>query len=132
MAVDQASDRPGEAAGCDRLDLTGPDQRVRLDDDILLKTVDLADIRGVSPYLTSGERTSTNVLSDSASSNSFFLPATSRHRWSGRTRRASGMIILNHVPRLENDDNWKDRGHTYMVGYFKGMLRGIRGCLRCG
>ncbi|MFC6906638.1 mannonate dehydratase [Halalkalicoccus tibetensis] len=38
----------------------------------------------------------------------------------------SGMMIPDHVPRLEGDDDWKDRGRAYTVGYMKGMLRGIR------
>lgn len=35
----------------------------------------------------------------------------------------SGMIIPDHVPRLEGDDDWKHRGRAYSVGYIKGMLK---------
>ncbi|WP_242695397.1 mannonate dehydratase [Halomontanus rarus] len=38
----------------------------------------------------------------------------------------SGLMIPDHVPRLEGDDDWKDRGRAYTVGYIKGMLRGVR------
>ena len=35
----------------------------------------------------------------------------------------SGLMIPDHVPRLEGDDDWKPRGRAYTVGYLKGLLR---------
>lgn len=34
-----------------------------------------------------------------------------------------GMMIPDHVPKLEGDKNWKHRGRAYTVGYLKGMLK---------
>lgn len=34
-----------------------------------------------------------------------------------------GMMIPDHVPKLEGDDKWKHRGRAYTVGYLKGMLK---------
>lgn len=38
----------------------------------------------------------------------------------------SGMIIPDHVPKLEGDGGWKQRGRAYTVGYLQGMLRTLR------
>ncbi|GAB3031872.1 mannonate dehydratase [Natronobiforma cellulositropha] len=37
----------------------------------------------------------------------------------------SGVMIPDHVPRLEGDGDWKHRGRAYTVGYLKGMLRSL-------
>ena len=35
----------------------------------------------------------------------------------------SGMMIPDHVPKLEGDDSWKHRGRAFTVGYLRGMLK---------
>ncbi|WP_313691830.1 mannonate dehydratase [Halorarum halobium] len=37
----------------------------------------------------------------------------------------SGMMIPDHVPKLEGDEPWKHRGRAYTVGYLKGMLKSL-------
>ena len=37
----------------------------------------------------------------------------------------SGVMIPDHVPRVEGDGDWKHRGRAYTVGYLEGMIRGL-------
>lgn len=41
-----------------------------------------------------------------------------------------GLMIPDHVPKMDGDGNWKHRGRAYTVGYLKGMVksRGIDVC----
>lgn len=39
----------------------------------------------------------------------------------------SGMIIPDHVPKIEGDGPWKRQGRAYTVGYLKGMLKSFTG-----
>lgn len=35
----------------------------------------------------------------------------------------SGLMIPDHVPKLEGDGEWKHRGRAYTIGYLKGMIK---------
>lgn len=36
-----------------------------------------------------------------------------------------GMMIPDHVPKMEGDGNWKHRGRAYTVGYLKGLTKSL-------
>lgn len=38
-----------------------------------------------------------------------------------------GMMIPDHVPRLEGDTDWNHRGRAYTVGYMRSLLRCVNG-----
>jgi mannonate dehydratase len=38
----------------------------------------------------------------------------------------SGMIIPGHVPRMNGDDDWKERGRAFTVGYLKSMIEAVQ------